>query len=345
MDYVLIPAYQPDIKLIKLCERLVGSFAVIVINDGSDADKASVFSAVRELGCIVLEHIKNMGKGAALKTGIMYLCANVDASAPAVLVTADADGQHKYDDILAVAKAAHENQEKLVLGCRTLKDMPPRSRIGNTLTRWAFVLSTGRNVSDTQTGLRGMARGLWERMLTLAGDRYEYEMNMLLELDSLGMKHFEVPISTVYIDNNSSTHFHGLKDGARVFSRVLSRLVKYCASSIVCAGVDYSAYLLLMMWLTPQYSFIGARVVSSVLNYELNRNAVFKSTPSAVNALKFAVLVAFVMCVGSLAVKYLVSAGVGSLISKIVVDVVLFIFNYIMQNKVIFRRNKKEIVK
>lgn len=345
MDYVLIPAYQPDIKLIKLCEELVGSFAVIVVNDGSDADKASVFSAVRSLGCTVLEHINNMGKGAALKTGIKYLCANVEASAPAVLVTADADGQHQYGDILSVANAARERPGKLVLGCRTLKAMPPRSRIGNTITKWAFALSTGCNVSDTQTGLRGMARGLWERMLTLKGERYEYEMNMLLELDSLEIKHFEVPISTVYIDNNSSTHFNGFNDSIRVFSRVLSRLFKYCASSLVCAGVDYLAYLLLMMWLTPQYSFIGARVISSVLNYELNRNAVFKSTPSATNALKFTLLVIFVMCVGSFAVKNLVSAGMGSLLSKIIVDVVLFIFNYIMQNKVIFSHNKKETIK
>lgn len=334
----MIPAYQPDKKLINLCERLLaGNFAVVVINDGSDADKAGIFSSVRTLGCTVLEHVKNMGKGAALKTGIKYLCANVDENSASVLVAADADGQHKYEDILAVAKAAHDNSKKLVLGCRTLKDMPLRSRMGNTLTRWAFVFSTGCNVSDTQTGLRGMARGVWEPMLTLGGERYEYEMNMLLELDSLGIKHCEVPISTVYIDNNSSSHFNSLKDGIRVFSRVLSRLIKYCASSIVCAGVDYLAYLLLMMWLTPQYSFIGARLISSVLNYELNRNAVFKSNPSAINAFKFAVLVIFVMCVGSLAVKYLVSAGMGSLISKVIVDVVLFIFNYIMQNKVIFK--------
>lgn len=340
LDYVLIPAYQPDDKLIELLERLKDRFLTVVINDGSSPDKAGIFESARKLGCVVIEHEKNKGKGAALKTGIKYLNDSVGAEADAVLVTADADGQHKYEDILAVANAARSKSGKLVLGCRTLKDMPLRSRAGNTLTRFAFIASTGLKLSDTQTGLRGMSRELWERMLSVEGDRYEYEMNMLLELENLDVRYYEVPISTVYIDNNSSTHFNGFTDGVKVFSRVLSRLVKYCASSIVCAGVDYTAYLLLMMWLTPQYSFIGARLISSVLNYELNRNAVFKTHPSAVNALKFTILVVFVMITGSLAVKYLVSIGVGSLIAKLATDAVLFVFNYIVQNRLIFRHSK-----
>ena len=134
-------------------------------------------------------------------------------------ITADADGQHKMKDIMAVAEAMEANPDTFVVGGRDFRETPPRSRFGNTVTRFVFRLATGLKISDTQTGLRGIPACAMEKMTAVAGDRYEYEINVLLSLKEWGLKYMEIPIETVYIDDNSSSHFHPVRDGLKVFSQ------------------------------------------------------------------------------------------------------------------------------
>ena len=232
-----------------------------------------------------------------------------------------------------------EHPDELILGTRDFSKMPARSRTGNTITHFAFHASTGLDVSDTQTGLRGLPRNLFPQLLELAGERYEYEMNMLLAINAWGARFCEVKIDTIYIDGNKSTHFHALKDGLRVFSRVM----KYAVSSLVSTGVDYALYLLLTSFdFNVALCFAASKVISSVLNYEINCRAVFRQRPSPASVLAYAGLVAFSLLVGSPAVSLLTGAGLHSLLAKIAVDVVLFLFNYLMQKHVVFRRKKAE---
>lgn len=141
----------------------------------------------------------NQGKGQALKTTFAYI---QQQNSYGTVVTADADGQHKIWDIFRTANKASENPNKLILGVRAFTGkVPLRSYFGNSLTKALFKLQTGVGVTDTQTGLRAFTTNLIPFMLKIEGNRYEYEMNMLLEA-SKEYQILEVPIETVYINDN-----------------------------------------------------------------------------------------------------------------------------------------------
>ena len=176
---VIIPAYKPDERLVALIQELRGEFPVLVVDDGGGTEFAGIFEQARSAGAVVLTHEENKGKGAALKSAYRYM---LDKGKGSGAITADADGQHKMKDIIAVAEAMEANPDTFVVGGRDFRKMPPRSRFGNTVTRFVFRLATGLKISDTQTGLRGIPACSMEKMAAVAGDRYEYEINVLLSL-------------------------------------------------------------------------------------------------------------------------------------------------------------------
>lgn len=217
---VLIPAYKPDEKLILLLKELKAecNYDIIVVDDGSGEEFQSIFDEAASLGITLLTHDINRGKGAALKTGFKY----IDEHFSCGCVTADADGQHLVKDIIAVAKALTENPECLILGSRNFdKDVPLRSKIGNICTRIAFNLLNAYSIGDTQTGLRGIPKSRLSEYIALDGDRYEYEMRMLLTARERDIDIKEVIIDTVYIEDNASSHFNPVKDALKVFLPVL----------------------------------------------------------------------------------------------------------------------------
>src|ERR1700678_739874 len=134
---VLIPAYKPGPEFPVLVEGLIrlGVERIVIVDDGSGVWFRSRFDeAAAHPQVLVCRHAINLGKGAALKTGInAILCDNPDI---AVIVTADADGQHAPEDILAVAHAAAAHPGALVMGARQFSErVPLRSRLGNNATK------------------------------------------------------------------------------------------------------------------------------------------------------------------------------------------------------------------
>ena len=200
----LIPAYQPTEILAKLVRQLyLSGFWVVLVDDGSGKTYQWLFDR-----CVpyakVLHHEVNAGKGRALKTGLAEIIQHYDFSY--VVVTVDADGQHCLEDVIAVCRIADRNPGALILGSRTLKErVPLRSRFGNTVTRLVYRISTGLNVHDTQTGLRAFHVSLIPVLLSIAGERYEYEMNVLLYCAREKIKIKEQEIETIYIDNNAAS--------------------------------------------------------------------------------------------------------------------------------------------
>lgn len=212
---VLVPAYEPDGQLAALAAALRGDFArLVVVDDGSSPARRAAFDAVRAAGGEVLVHAANRGKGAALKTGFAWILRNL----PEVraVVTADADGQHRPDDIRRVAEAALACPQGLVLGVRAFAgEVPLRSRFGNAWARGFFRLLTGVAVQDTQTGLRGVPRARLEELCALPGARYEYEAWMLVAACRWREKLRQVPIATVYREGNKSSHYRPFRDSVR----------------------------------------------------------------------------------------------------------------------------------
>ena len=221
---VLIPAWQPEARLLELVMELShrGVGVIVVVDDGSGSGYQALFDKLATLKRVeLLRHAVNRGKGRALKTGFDHLL-NADPEIRGV-VTADADGQHAAEDIERVARALLKSDGVPVLGVRGFEqDVPLRNRVGNQLTRHLFSLSTGARLAETQTGLRGLPRAVLPQLLSLAGERYEYEMTMLAHLCRAGQIPVQVPIATIYLDNNRGSHFNPIWDSLRIY-RVLLR--------------------------------------------------------------------------------------------------------------------------
>lgn len=231
---IIIPAWQPENVLVDVVSELVqrGFERIVVVDDGSGPEFAPVFQSLLLFPQVaLLRHQTNRGKGSALKTGFRFLLVT-----PANLggvVTADADGQHRPEDIEHVARALLQNGTAWVLGSRRFpKGIPSRSRFGNELTRRIFRVLTGCVISDTQTGLRGLPIGLLQELIALPGGRYEYEMRMLAHLCRSGTRMVEVPIATVYLHQNRGSHFKPLRDSARIYLVLLGALVSRIKSLV-----------------------------------------------------------------------------------------------------------------
>ena len=221
---VLIPAYEPDEQLIMLVKRFTEQtdFSLVVVNDGSSPDKDAVFAALPP-SVTVLRHEQNRGKGCAMKTGMAYIWEHFPHDEGVVVV--DADGQHLLPDVLRVCDALHEHPDALILGSRRFTgNVPLRSKLGNKITRSFMKLACGVGVTDTQTGLRAIARKHLPLMCSIGGERYEYETQMLLSLKGAGLGVGEVVIDTVYIDENQTSHFNTVKDSWRIYKLIFRHL-------------------------------------------------------------------------------------------------------------------------
>lgn len=334
---VVVPAYQPDARLVALVDALraaVPESPVVVVDDGSDRRCGGVFRAVRALGAVVLTVPVNRGKGHALRTGIRWVHDRLPGHG---VVCADADGQHTVVDVLRVAARSQAEPEAVVLGARRFAgDVPVRSRVGNAATRWAFAATTGTRVRDTQTGLRAYGPGLLDDLLAVRGDRYEYELRALLEATRAGRRIVEVDVATVYLDDNASSHFRPVADSLRVWAPLL----RFAASSLGSAAVDVVA-LLALHALTGSLlaAVVGARLLSAGVNFAVNRRLVFpggRDLPLRVAAARYVALAAVLLAAGYGLLALLTGIGLPLLAAKVGTDVVLVATSYEAQRRVVF---------
>ena len=216
---ILIPAYNPTKDLISLTDELIkNKFTVVVVNDGSNNQTKKTFKKLNK-NVILLKHKENMGKGQALKTGFKYILENIKCQG---VITADADGQHLFCDIVNIANYMEIDLSSVVLGIRLQnKEMLLKSRLGNSITRMVFKVATGKKVYDTQTGLRGIPFKYLQDFINIEGQRYEYEINMLLYCARNNIAFKEIKIHTVYIDNNKASSFNAVRDSFKIYKCIL----------------------------------------------------------------------------------------------------------------------------
>ena len=337
---VLIPAYKPDERLIDLTRELIDNrLDVLLVDDGGQETFRPIFEACRELGAEVAVHAVNMGKGRALKTGIN--AALLKWPDMAGIVTADADGQHTPKDILRLIDALHAHPDKLVLGSRAFTgNVPKKSLWGNKITRTVYALVSGVKVGDTQTGLRALPRCALEAMARIDGERYEYEMNVLLKLRDMNLGVFEVPIETIYINDNAGSHFNPVRDAIKIYAVIFKHMLSYIFSSGLSCVIDVSLYwLFLALGMHRAASNVIARVISSQVNYRMNKNIVFSKNGGKYSMVKYYVLCVIQGAISTGLVWWLptvlpVSAG----FIKIPVDVLLFVLSYMIQRDYVFNK-------
>lgn len=212
--------------------------------------------------------------------------------------------------------------------------------MGNSITAFFFGLLTGRWISDTQTGLRGLPTSSLNGFASLDGDRYEYEMNMLIAARYQNVTVFQVPIDTVYFENNKGSHFRSVRDGIRVYHLMFRQVLAFMGSSLIATAVDVCVYTGLQL-LFPHLVFMAiavARVFSSLINFNINRAVVFRAQRDTRAVMRFVILVLF-MLVASYCLNMLFRRwDISFFTSKVLADLLLFFLNYNVQQSFIFRR-------
>jgi len=361
---VLIPSFKPDERLPSYIETLrrSGLYKVVVVDDGSGSAYRNIFDAIPQDGVVrILHEEPNRGKGAALKRGMEYL--RDECPECAFIITADSDGQHTAADVLRMSAALHEDGQGLQLGTRDFRQahVPWKSRAGNSITSAVFWLLYGHRVSDTQTGLRGFAKELLPTMISVKGERYEYEMNMLIACTTAKIPVRPLSIETVYENNNEGSHFRSVRDSARIYLVILSGFFRFVGSSTLSFLVDYGLYLLInnllkavfpslyrqfflgtIVGLVPNVAIatIMARLGSGAFNFFINKRFVF-GNPATVRKTfprYLCVFIAVMLLSAVLTSTLHLWTGWSDNIAKIPVDLLLFFFSYRVQQKWVFAK-------
>ena len=234
----LIPSYDPDERLISTVEdlRSAGFRHIIVVDDGSRPDRQPYFDALIPLDCEIIHLPRNSGKGEALKIG--FLAFLTQGWSDAGVVTVDGDGQHSGQDALRCAYELLRHPRSLILGGRDFSgsQVPAKSKSGNRTMTFLLNRLCGIPLRDTQTGLRAIPASCLTAFSNISGGRYEYETNMLLYCKRHHIPMVEIPISTIYIDDDAGSHYHPVLDPLRIGLTLCQRIAQLHGSRLEFAS-------------------------------------------------------------------------------------------------------------
>jgi len=335
----LIPAYNPSVGLLDYAKSVLSSgqfIQVVVVNDGSEVVCQPIFEKLRQLkGVTVRQHAINWGKGAALKTGFNHiLCHYPQATG---IVTIDADGQHLLDNAVNVAQALEQHPNDLVLGVREFKsNIPLRSRLGNSVTRLMMRWVAGIKTQDTQTGLRGIPISFARRLLRANANGYEFELDMLLLANRCNITLNEVPIHTVYIDDNASSHFRPIIDSLKIYFVMF----RFTIVALLSAVLDYLVFFAMLLFVTPKIwlCFVVGRLISMTFNYIYVRRFAFHSHEGHRSAFpKYFTLVIFSGAVAYALIHFMMTQlHMSALPAKLISEFIMYVINFLVQRDLIF---------
>ena len=218
--WILIPAFNEGRALREVCEGVSRNCKnIVVVNDGSDDDTGRIAGRT---GCVVLNHDRNRGKGAALKTGFRWLLER-DCSA---VLTLDADGQHDPSEIPKFLEFFEKNRpEGIIIGTRSIEreKMPHYRAIPNRIGELFISLAARRHIVDTQSGFRLYSRGVIEK-IRCTSDGFDMEAEILIKSSREGFELFSLPIRTIYQEGYTS-HFRPVRDFYKISKVVLKNLI------------------------------------------------------------------------------------------------------------------------
>ena len=352
---ILIPSLEPDKRLPAYIRKLMesGFGHIVVVDDGSSEQYQSIFREIEEIDerITVLHHDVNHGKGVALKTGYEWIQKNLKGISG--VITADADGQHTVPDCIHLAEELEKGTRALYLGSRdfSLENVPPKSRAGNRFTSVLFFLLYGKWLQDTQTGLRAFRKEDLGFMQEVEGERFEYEMNVLIACARNDLPMIPITIETVYENENKGTHYHPFRDSMRIFRVIIRGFIRFMGSSLICLLVDQGIFNILNAVVfqnaavkAAKYILIStaiARIISAVLNFVLNKKFVFQLKGNTGGTIwKYTVLCIAIMMASAGSVWALGRIGMSSTIAKLIADFLLYFVSYQAQQKWVFRRKE-----
>lgn len=195
--WLVIPLFNEGQVIAQVVETAQRVFPhVVVVDDGSQDDSVQ---QARLTGATVVRHPINLGQGAALQTGFMYLLERTDAR---YAVTFDADGQHSTQDAAAMVQAARNEDLGFVLGSRFLDDSTKVSLAKRAVLRTAAAVSScssGMRLTDAHNGLRVIRRDALAR-LDLTQNRMAHASEIISQLAGTGLPWREHPVRIEYTE-------------------------------------------------------------------------------------------------------------------------------------------------
>ena len=197
-----IPAFNEEKSIAPLITQLKGiTNNIIVCNDGSTDSTSKI---AEELGAVVINHDKNLGYGAAIRS-IFLKSKNLDAD---VLVTIDADGQHRVDDINKVMNPILNGESDLVIGSRFLdeseKEVPKYRKVGIKVITKVTNATIKKQLTDSQSGFRAYSKNVLKE-LNPSELGMGISTEILIKASSKNFRISEVPIKIIY-NGDTSTH-------------------------------------------------------------------------------------------------------------------------------------------
>ena len=338
---LVIPVYKPAPQLFNYIQALAHKpfTSILVVDDGSGTEYMCLFRSIARIRKVkVISHAINCGKGAALKSAFHYwLCSFPKDRA---ILCLDADGQHLLDDVLRMSRQSKQAHDSLILGSRIFHkraNIPWRSKFGNVLTRYLFYFLVGQKLYDTQTGLRLIPRRFVYELLRIKENRYEFELEMLIQTKYHNIPIQEVAIQAVYENNNSTSHFNPFLDSMRIYY-VLFRSTLVSATTAILDNLIFVASLNLGLTVAP--SQVAARVVSTGYSFCMIRRIVFHSQQNITYC--FAKYILLTIVSGFLsygAILLLVNNFAFSIIyAKVLSETVIYLANFAIQRDFIFNK-------
>lgn len=230
---IVIPIFKPNSNLINLVKNLK-KFSksgynenILIINDGSFDDKSKFFFDIlkKKKFIKIINHKKNMGKGAAIKTALKYGIKNKIN----FLVFADGDGQHHHLDIIKFIKKS-KKKSRFFIGKRNFNNkVPYLNKLGNKLSSILFLILFRVNVDDTQNGLRSIPQKFYKICGKSKSNGFGYETEIIIKM----IKKYRteivfVPIKTIY-DNYKkgfATHFKPFSDSIKILYHIILNFLK-----------------------------------------------------------------------------------------------------------------------
>lgn len=346
--FIVIPCFNPTDKLIKLIKEIQekGFSNIILINDGSSSTLQNYFNEAKNNNCVVLNHSQNFGKGQSLKTGIKYIIDNYNSEKIQGILTVDSDYQYSCDDVLTIAETMIQNPNSFIMGLRNFSNtkLPLKTKIRHKLSQAFFKLSTGKKCSDTQCGLRGIPKQLFNLAIEESGKRYDYEMNFLMDA-VLITETIYVPIESKIISKDKISYYHAFSDTIRVFARFLT----FIGSSMFAYVLDFSLFSILGTIIFPKFisnedliiwiSTAAGKAAAGVINFTINKKYSFKTKNKSISEFLKYVVVFFIKFGGSAELVTLLKfIPIPLPLLKCIIDTLIFFISYRLQKVWVFKK-------
>lgn len=356
---IVIPAYQPDERLLAFLETLTAHpdlGPILVVDDGSGSDYDALFESAQavlarrcddDIPSRLVRFAVNRGKGGALKEAFSFIRDTWPQACGCV--TADWDGRHLPTDIAAVSRALAAHPQALVLGVRNLEgpNISRKTLVASRLSSTLFQMTTGQTLKDTLTGLRGIPADLFPELLTTASNRFDFEMETLFVAVNQDRAFMEVPIVTACGNWDCGNHYRPFVDTVLIGRIQLARFLRFSASSLFSTLID-----LILFWLfCPLFeahidgiwyitwATIAARFLSALQNWLTNYYLVFHSSGNIFDSAgKYFLLTGVLILINAACMTVLVAIlpAVPPVVLKLMVNFVLFIGSYNIQKRYVY---------